>query len=121
MVASKVFSEFANATASGKLRCATALEHIFKFQEMASSTTASARLCPGAETIRVFGFPGSVTSEVVKEFLELYTSEGTVYAIKIRQAKANRGGVPKAYAINLRFIPANRNSSTSNNKEKEKA
>ncbi|KAK1554233.1 hypothetical protein Q3G72_009546 [Acer saccharum] len=82
MVASKVFSEFANATASGKL---------------------------------------SVTSEVVKEFLELYTSEGTVYAIKIRQAKANRGGVPKAYAINLRFIPANRNSSTSNNKEKEKA
>ncbi|KAK3222191.1 hypothetical protein Dsin_009216 [Dipteronia sinensis] len=51
------------------------------------------------KTIRVFGFPGSVTSEAVKEFLELYTGEGTVYAIKVRQARANKGGVPKAYAI----------------------
>ncbi|KAK2635559.1 hypothetical protein Ddye_030351 [Dipteronia dyeriana] len=54
------------------------------------------------KTIRVFGFSISVTSEVVKKFLESYTGEGAVYAIKVRQAsqsRANTGGVPKAYAI----------------------
>ncbi|TXG57065.1 hypothetical protein EZV62_018378 [Acer yangbiense] len=55
--------------------------------------------CFMGKTIRVFGFPGSVTSEVVKKFLESYTGEGTVYAIKVRQARAKREGVPKAYAI----------------------
>ncbi|KAL5763115.1 hypothetical protein ACOSP7_019379 [Xanthoceras sorbifolium] len=50
------------------------------------------------KTIQVYGFPSSVTAESVKRFLESYTGEGTTFAIKIRQSKANRG-VPRAYAI----------------------
>lgn len=48
------------------------------------------------KTINLYGFPCSVTAEAVKEFLELYTGTGTVYALKIRTAK---GGAGRAYAI----------------------
>lgn len=36
------------------------------------------------KTIRVNGFPSEVSVETVKKFLETFTGEGTVYAIKIR-------------------------------------
>ncbi|GLT96775.1 hypothetical protein SLE2022_143750 [Rubroshorea leprosula] len=39
------------------------------------------------KTIQVNGFPRGVYAEIVKAFLERYTGEGTVYAIKIRQGK----------------------------------
>lgn len=48
------------------------------------------------KTLNVSGFPSNVTAEAVKGFLELYTGEGTVYAVKVRQPK---NGVPRAYAI----------------------
>ncbi|ESQ35322.1 hypothetical protein EUTSA_v10006629mg [Eutrema salsugineum] len=48
------------------------------------------------KTIRVFGFPGGVSGEEVKNFLERETGSGTVYAIKVRQPK--KGG-PRVYAI----------------------
>ncbi|XP_058080077.1 probable RNA-dependent RNA polymerase 1 [Magnolia sinica] len=35
-------------------------------------------------TIQVSGFPTNVSAESVKEFLERYTGEGTVYALKVR-------------------------------------
>ncbi|XP_043704238.1 probable RNA-dependent RNA polymerase 1 [Telopea speciosissima] len=36
------------------------------------------------KTIQISGFPTDVTAEAVKEFLERYTGNGTVYALKIR-------------------------------------
>ncbi|KAF2305651.1 hypothetical protein GH714_007247 [Hevea brasiliensis] len=46
------------------------------------------------KTIQVYGFPSNVTVDEVKGFLESYTGEGTVYAMKIRE----KGG-PRKYAI----------------------
>ncbi|KAF2305656.1 hypothetical protein GH714_007307 [Hevea brasiliensis] len=46
------------------------------------------------KTIQVYGFPSNVTVDEVKDFLESYTGEGTVYAMKIRE----KGG-PRKYAI----------------------
>ncbi|GLT27746.1 hypothetical protein SLA2020_027210 [Shorea laevis] len=48
------------------------------------------------KTIQVNGFPRSVYAETVKAFLERYTGEGTVYAIKIRPG---RNGGRFAFAI----------------------
>ena len=48
------------------------------------------------KTIQLNGFPSNVTVAAVKQFVEQYTGEGTVYAIKIRQC---RGVRPGAYAI----------------------
>lgn len=48
------------------------------------------------KTIHLYGFPSPVSAEAVKEFLELHTGKGTVYAIKVRQTK---NGGPRAYAI----------------------
>ncbi|OMO98990.1 RNA-dependent RNA polymerase, eukaryotic-type [Corchorus capsularis] len=47
------------------------------------------------KTIQVSGFLSGVTAENVKTFLESYTGQGTVYALKLRQQK--KGG--RAYAI----------------------
>ncbi|KAK9115807.1 hypothetical protein Sjap_014754 [Stephania japonica] len=49
-------------------------------------------------TIQVSGFPSSVTSEAVKEFLEIFAGKGTVYALKIRPCKA-KGLLLKAFAV----------------------
>ncbi|KAL6003378.1 hypothetical protein ACLOJK_023601 [Asimina triloba] len=38
----------------------------------------------GGRTIQVSGFPSNVSADTVKEFLEKYTGEGTVYALKVR-------------------------------------
>ncbi|KAK8567431.1 hypothetical protein V6N13_105398 [Hibiscus sabdariffa] len=48
-----------------------------------------------SKTIQVSGFLSGVSVEEVRTFLERYTGEGTVYALKIRQQK--KGG--RAYAI----------------------
>ncbi|XP_048319250.2 probable RNA-dependent RNA polymerase 1 isoform X1 [Ziziphus jujuba] len=48
-----------------------------------------------AKTVQLSGFPGSVSADTVKEFLERYTGEGTVYAIKVRQ---HRNQASKSYA-----------------------
>ncbi|KAF5197057.1 RNA-dependent RNA polymerase [Thalictrum thalictroides] len=49
-------------------------------------------------TIQIFGFPSSVSAEEITKFLENYTGKGTVFALKIRQAKRS-GTNPKAYSI----------------------
>ncbi|KAJ9136428.1 hypothetical protein P3X46_033508 [Hevea brasiliensis] len=46
------------------------------------------------KTIQVYGFPSNVTVDEVKGFLESYTGEGTVYAMKIREKEG-----PRKYAI----------------------
>ncbi|KAJ7954353.1 RNA-dependent RNA polymerase [Quillaja saponaria] len=48
------------------------------------------------KTIQLSGFPSDVSAHQVQVFLEQYTGEKTVYAIKIRQTK---GRAPRAYAI----------------------
>lgn len=57
---------------------------------------SSRLLIPMGKTIHLYGFPSPVSAEAVKEFLELHTGKGTVYAIKVRQTK---NGGPRAYAI----------------------
>lgn len=47
------------------------------------------------KTINLYGFPSGETAEKIKVFLEQYTGEGSVYALKLRPAK--RG--PRLYAI----------------------
>ena len=54
------------------------------------------------KTIELYGFPSFVIVSQVKTFVEQYTGEGTVFAIKIRQGK---GKVPRAYAI-IQFTSA---------------
>ncbi|XP_061371841.1 RNA-dependent RNA polymerase 1-like [Gastrolobium bilobum] len=54
------------------------------------------------KTIELYGFPSFVNVSDVKIFVERYTGEGTVYAIKIRQAKSR---VPRAFAI-IQFTSA---------------
>lgn len=54
------------------------------------------------KTIEVYGFPSHVTVSLVKRFIEQYTGEETVFAIKIRQGK---GRVPRAFAI-IQFTSA---------------
>ncbi|KAF8407581.1 hypothetical protein HHK36_006715 [Tetracentron sinense] len=49
-------------------------------------------------TIHVSGFPSHVSAEVAKDFLERYTGDGTVVALKIRQPK-NKGPRSFAFAI----------------------
>ncbi|KAI3883153.1 hypothetical protein MKW92_030412 [Papaver armeniacum] len=48
-------------------------------------------------TIHIYGFPSYVTAELIKDFLEDYTDEGTVYAIQGTIPK-NKGPNPRAYA-----------------------
>lgn len=48
------------------------------------------------KTIQVYGFPSGVTAQVVKDFLESETGEGTVYAIKVRLPN---NGARRSYAI----------------------
>ncbi|KAF5750099.1 RNA-dependent RNA polymerase 1-like isoform X2 [Tripterygium wilfordii] len=48
------------------------------------------------KTLRVSGFRSTVSADSVKEFLELYTGEGTVDALKIRYPK---NGGSRVYAI----------------------
>ncbi|OWM90725.1 RNA-dependent RNA polymerase 1-like [Punica granatum] len=47
------------------------------------------------KTISLHGFPSSTSAEIVKEFLEKIIGKGTVYAIKVRQAKSGS----RLYAI----------------------
>ncbi|XP_050366586.1 RNA-dependent RNA polymerase 1-like [Argentina anserina] len=47
------------------------------------------------KTINLYGFPTGETAEKIKAFLEQYTGEGSVYALKLRPAK--KGG--RLYAI----------------------
>lgn len=47
------------------------------------------------KTIQLHGFPSGQTAENIKEFLEKHTGEGSVFALKLRQAKS--GG--RFYAI----------------------
>ncbi|KAJ7954356.1 RNA-dependent RNA polymerase [Quillaja saponaria] len=49
-----------------------------------------------SKTIQLSGFPSDISAHQVQVFLEHFTGENTVYAIKIRQQKAR---APKAYAI----------------------
>lgn len=46
------------------------------------------------KTIQVFGFPFLVTAEVVKDLLEKYTGQGSIYALEVKQSKGGR----RAYA-----------------------
>ncbi|KAG5051207.1 hypothetical protein JHK87_003405 [Glycine soja] len=55
------------------------------------------------KTIELYGFPTSVNVSDVKTFVEQYTGEGTVFAIKLRHGK---GRVPRAFAI-IQFTTAN--------------
>lgn len=48
------------------------------------------------KTIQVSGFPSTVSAETARTYLEGYTGEGTVYALKIRQYKS---GGTRCYAI----------------------
>nr|APO15851.1 RNA-dependent RNA polymerase 1 [Sesuvium portulacastrum] len=48
------------------------------------------------KTIQVSGFPSTVSAEAVKTYLEQYTGEKSVYALKIRQFKT---GGKRSYAI----------------------
>ncbi|XP_057959817.1 probable RNA-dependent RNA polymerase 1 [Malania oleifera] len=48
------------------------------------------------KTIRVFGFPSNESAEVVKDFLERYTGENTVYALVIKQPFS---GGPRAVTV----------------------
>nr|DAD32250.1 TPA_asm: hypothetical protein HUJ06_011101 [Nelumbo nucifera] len=48
------------------------------------------------KTLQIFGFPSNVTAKEVKDFLEKYTGQGSIYAIKIRQSKVESAG---AFAI----------------------
>ncbi|XP_038721190.1 RNA-dependent RNA polymerase 1-like [Tripterygium wilfordii] len=48
------------------------------------------------KTVQVYGFPSTVSADLIKGFLELYTGEGTVYAIKVRHSKK---GSSRVYAI----------------------
>lgn len=48
------------------------------------------------KTVNLSGFPSSASAEAVKDFLEQYTGEGTVFAIKVRQFKS---GVRRSNAI----------------------
>ncbi|KAJ1418366.1 RNA-dependent RNA polymerase, eukaryotic-type [Sesbania bispinosa] len=54
------------------------------------------------KTIELYGFPSHVNVSTVKIFVERYTGEGTVFAIKLRQGK---GRVPRAFAI-IQFTSA---------------
>ncbi|CAL1392906.1 unnamed protein product [Linum trigynum] len=47
------------------------------------------------KTVQVYGFPSGVTAETAKSFLERHTGEGTIEALKMRQAKNG----PRSYAI----------------------
>ena len=51
------------------------------------------------KTIQLYGFPSSVTESCVRTFVERYTGEGTVFAIKIRPGRR------RAFAI-IQFISA---------------
>ncbi|KAJ4959640.1 hypothetical protein NE237_019550 [Protea cynaroides] len=51
------------------------------------------------KTIQLSGFPLTVTAEAVKEFLERYTGNGTVYALKIRPQNPRTGRRTFAFAI----------------------
>ncbi|XP_071927361.1 probable RNA-dependent RNA polymerase 1 isoform X1 [Coffea arabica] len=51
------------------------------------------------KTIQVFGFPYVLAAEIVTEFLERFTGQGTVYALEVKQSK----GGPRAYA-RVQFI-----------------
>ncbi|KAL2347799.1 hypothetical protein Fmac_001799 [Flemingia macrophylla] len=53
-------------------------------------------------TIELYGFPTSVTLADVKAFVEKFTGDGTVYAMKLRRGK---GRVPRAFAI-IQFTSA---------------
>ncbi|XP_010275353.1 PREDICTED: probable RNA-dependent RNA polymerase 1 [Nelumbo nucifera] len=50
------------------------------------------------KTIHLSGFPANVTAEAVKELLERYTGDGTVYALKVRHHK-NKGHARFAFVI----------------------
>ncbi|KAK7308650.1 hypothetical protein VNO77_42270 [Canavalia gladiata] len=54
------------------------------------------------KTIELYGFPSSVTVSDVQIFVEKYTGEGTVFAMKVRKGK---GRVPRAFAI-IQFTSA---------------
>ncbi|CAI0552646.1 unnamed protein product [Linum tenue] len=47
------------------------------------------------KTVKVYGFPSRVTAEAAKSYLESHTGEGTIEALKMRQAKNH----PRSYAI----------------------
>ncbi|KAF6144647.1 hypothetical protein GIB67_006139 [Kingdonia uniflora] len=47
------------------------------------------------KTIQVYGFPSDVSADAVKVFLESYTGDGTVYALKVRQTNLNS----RAFAV----------------------
>ncbi|KAI3946193.1 hypothetical protein MKW98_008786 [Papaver atlanticum] len=49
------------------------------------------------KTIHIYGFPSYVTAELIKDFLENYTSKGTVYALQVTIPK-NKGPNPRAFA-----------------------
>lgn len=49
-----------------------------------------------SKTVQVYGFPSNVSAEAAQKFLELYTGEKTIDALKIRETK--NGGARK-YAI----------------------
>lgn len=48
------------------------------------------------KTIQLSGFPNLVTGDTVKEFLELHTGRGTVFALEVREPKKSGSRV---YAI----------------------
>ncbi|XP_043704234.1 probable RNA-dependent RNA polymerase 1 [Telopea speciosissima] len=51
------------------------------------------------KTIQLSGFPSQVTADAVKEFLEVHTGNGTVYALKIRLQKQRPRRRACAFAI----------------------